>query len=172
MRRIPISLAVAALLTCFTIGAQTLNFTKDDIEYTVELPSPAWHALSRLDVHDHVDFMYGADSANGYLRLTKKLVAAGVTPADLFRHDEKWELQSLSGYVVCSACTGENFEGNLKGAAFSYEYSSGGRPMAGRIYYLQLDNRTFYALHFTATAGKLNSLCSEMESIARTFRLK
>jgi hypothetical protein len=158
------------LLPSLMVSAQTRSFTKDDIEYIVELPSPAWHAVSRLDVHDHVDFMYGGDSANGYLRLRKQLVGAGTTPADLFRHDEKWELQSLPGYVVCGAY--DNFEGSFKGAAFSYEYTSGGRPMVGRIYYLRLDSRTFYALHYTVARDKVSSLRNEMDSIALSFRLK
>lgn len=172
MRRIRIGLAVVFLFTSLTVSAQTRSFTKNDIEYIVELPSPAWRAVSRVDVHDHVDFIFENDSANGYLRLRKKLVAAGSTPLDLFRHDEKWELQSLPGYVVCSPCLGENFAGNLSGAVFSYEYTSAGKPMAGRIYYLKSDNLTFYALHFTVTADKLGGLSSQMESIARSFRLK
>lgn len=172
MRKARIGLVVVLALTALSVSAQTRSFTKDEIEYVIELPSPAWQAVSRLDVHDHLDFMYGGDSAKGYLRLRKKFVAAGATSADLFRRDEKWELQSLPGYVVCSPCAGEDFDGNLKGAVFSYEYSSGGRLTAGRIYYLQLDNRTFYALHFTVPADKLSSLRSEMDSIARSFRLK
>jgi hypothetical protein len=172
MRRTQIGLMLVLLLTSLTVCAQTRTFTKDDLEYIVELPSPAWRAVSRLDVHDHVDFIYGDDSAKGYLRLRKKLVDADSTPADLFRHDEKWELQSLPGYVVCSECTGEKLEGYLKGTAFSYEYTSGGRPMAGSIYYLWVDNRTFYALNFTVARDKLSRLHSEMDSIARSFRLK
>lgn len=172
MRRNRIGLALILLLPSLTVGAQTRSFTKDDIEYIVELPCPAWHAVSRFDVHDHLDFMYEDGSAKGYLRLRKKFVAAGATAADLFRNDEKWELQSLPGYVACSVCTGEQFEGNLKGVAFSYEYTSGGRPMAGRIYYLQLDNRTFYVLNFTVARDKLTSLRNDLDSIARSFRLK
>ena len=172
MRIVPVILALALLLTAITAGAQTRSFTKNDIEFAVELPSPAWQPVSRFDVHTHVDFVYGADPANGYLQLRKKLVAHGETAADLFLQGEKWELQSLTGYVACSACTGELFVGQLKGAAFSYEYVSGGRPMAGRIYYLQVDSRTFYSLHFTVARERLRSLRSDMDAIARSFQLK
>lgn len=172
MKRMLVSMAVVLLLTSLTAVAQTRSFTKNDLEFVMELPSPTWQPVSRFDVHEHVDFSYGADPANGYLHLRKKLVAARATPADLFRQDEKWELQSLPGYVSCSACTGEIFEGNLKGATFAYEYASGGRLMSGRIYYLQSDNRTFYALHFTADREKLGSLRNDMDAIARSFRLK
>ena len=44
--------------------------------------------------------------------------------------------------------------------------------MDGRIYYLQLDNRIFYALRFTVASEKLQSLRDQMDSIARSFRLK
>lgn len=170
MGRIQTRLAVVLLLTSLAVSAQTPSFTKDDIEYTVDLP-PAWHDISPLDLHDY-DFISGDAPANGYLRLRKKLVATDATPADLFRDDEEWDLQSLPGYVLCSPPTAKNFEGNLKGAAFAYEYTSGGVPMAGRIYYLQLDSRTFYVLHFTVTADRLNGLASEMDAIARSFHLK
>jgi hypothetical protein len=44
--------------------------------------------------------------------------------------------------------------------------------MDGRIYYLQLNTRTFYALHFTVAGDKLQSLRDQMDAIARSFRLK
>ena len=172
MRIIPNTLVLFLLMISVTAAAQTRNFTKNDIEFVVELPSPTWQPVPRLDVHSHVDFVYGADPANGYLHLRKRLVAIGATTADLFLQEEKWELRSLAGYVACSACTGELFEGRLKGAAFSYEYVSGGRLLAGRIYYLQVDNRTFYSLHFTVAHEKLKSLRSDMDAIARSFHLK
>jgi len=60
----------------------------------------------------------------------------------------------------------------LSGAVFSYEYTSAGKPMAGRIYYLQVDARTFYVLHFTCGRSKLADVQSQADSIARSFRLK
>ena len=74
--------------------------------------------------------------------------------------------------MACSECSGENFEGHLSGAVFSYEYASGGRPEVGRIYYLQLDKRTFYSLRFTVARDKLQSVRDQMDFIARSFRLK
>jgi len=55
---------------------------------------------------------------------------------------------------------------------FSYEFVNQGRNMDGRIYYLRLDSRTFYILHFTVASQKLPSLRDQMDSIARSFRLK
>lgn len=161
------------ILVLATAGlAQTRTFTREGLEYTLELPSPSWRALSRLDVHEHVELINGKDRNDGYLRLRKKLVLPGTSAEDVFRMDEKWELQSLPGYVVCSNGQGAEFKGRLTGKVFSYEYISNGRGMDGRVYYLQLNNRMFYALHFTVASEKLSNLSDQMDSIARSFRLK
>lgn len=164
--------AILLLLMSSLLFGQTRRFTNDRIEYELELPTPAWQVTSRFDVHDHLEFVNGSDPLNGYLRLRKILVDQPITAAELFQRDEKWELQRLSGYVVCSECTGENFQGRLSGAAFSYEYVSDGRPMCGRIFYLQLDNRSFYSLRFTVARKKLPAVREQMDFIARSFRLK
>ena len=171
MRKTLLTLCFIMLLS-MTTTAQPQTFTRDGLDYALNLPSPSWRAVSRFDVHDHFEFINGDDYSNGYLRLRKKVVDPGTSPEDLFRHDEKWELQFLPGYVACSDGRGTEFDGHLRGAAFSYEYINKGRNMDGRIYYLQLDNRTFYALHFTVASEKLQSLRDQMDSIARSFRLK
>jgi hypothetical protein len=155
-----------------TVQAQRQTFTKGDLEYVVELPSPAWQVGQRLDVHDHVEFVYDGDATNGYLRLRKIVTVAETTPVELFQKDEKWELQSLPGYIACRECSGEEFKGHLTGASFSYEFVNAGRPMAGRIYYLRTDPRTFYSLHFTVARVKLAALRGQMDLIAQSFRLK
>jgi hypothetical protein len=171
MRRILIALLS---LIAFGIGATAQNqtFTRDGLDYALELPSPLWRAVSRLDVHEHFEFINGADNSNGYLRLRKKVVAPGTLAEDIFRADEKWELKRLPGFIVCSNGKGADFNGHLKGTVFSYEYVNKGINTDGRIYYLQLDNRTFYALYFTVASEKLQPLRDQMDSIARSFRLK
>lgn len=171
MRKTLIILLFIIPLSLFST-AQDRTFTRKSLDYALDLPSPLWEAVSRLDVHDHVEFIYDGDYSNGYLRLRKKFLAAGTGAEDLFREDEKWELQRLPGYVVRSDGRGTEFVGHLRGIAFSYEYVHKGRNMDGRIYYLQLDNRTFYALHFTVTSDKLQNLRDQMDSIGRSFRLK
>ena len=54
--------------------AQTQSFTREGVEYVLDLPSPSWRAVSRVDVHDHLEFVNGEDYSNGSLRLRKKLV--------------------------------------------------------------------------------------------------
>jgi hypothetical protein len=128
--------------------AQTQTFTREGVEYVLDLPSPSWRAVSRVDVHEHLEFVNGDDYSNGYLRFRKKVVTPDATSEDLFREAEKWELQKLPGYVVCSGGKGAAFSGQLKGTVFSYEFVNQGRNMDGRIYYLRLDSRTSYSLHF------------------------
>lgn len=152
--------------------AQTQTFAQEGVEYVLDLPSPSWRAVSRVDVHEHLEFVNGDDYNNGYLRLRKKVVTPVTTSKDLFSEAEKWELQKLPGYVVCSGGKGTDFNGQLKGTVFSYEFVNHGRNMDGRIYYLRLDSRTFYILHFTVASEKLPSLRDQMDSIARSFRLK
>ena len=166
-----ILIATLVCLTPLTASAQSWTFSRDRVEYVIDLPSATWRVVSRVDLHDHVEFVNGNNEVDGYLRLTKILVYSDTTAANLFQSDEKWNLQRLPGYVVCSDCNGEAFRGYLDGATFSYEYISGGRTMAGRVYYFQLDKRTFYALRFTVARDKLQSIREQMDFIARSFRL-
>ena len=153
-------------------AAQEQTFTRDGLDYTLDLPSASWRAVTRLDVHDHFEFVNGDDYSNGHLRLRKKFVAAGTNAEDLFREDEKWELQKLPGYVSCNAGRGSDFVGHLSGRVFAYEYVSQGRNMDGRVYYLRVDSRTFYALYFTIAGDKLSPARQQLDSIAQSFRLK
>ena len=155
-----------------TVAAQTVTFAREGVEYRLELPSPRWRAVERLDVHDHFDFVHGEDRDDGYLRVRKSLVGAGTTPKDLHLEDEARTLKLLPGYVACSTCEGEKFSGALSGAVFSYEYTSGGLPMAGRVYYLRVDARTYYTLHFTCNRKRIADVGVQADSIARSFRLK
>lgn len=159
-------------LNSLLASAQTWTFARDGVEYVIDLPSATWRVVSRIDVHEHLEFVNGSNEVDGYLRLTKILVDSDTTAANLFQADEKRNLQRLPGYVVCSDCKGEAFRGYLSGATFSYEYVSGGRTMVGRVYYLQLDKRTFYALRFTVARDKLQGVREQMDFIARSFRLK
>jgi hypothetical protein len=160
------------LASAIAVGFQAQRFTKDDIEYELQLPSPAWRAVTRTDVHDHVEFIKGGDPLNGYLHLRKIVTNQPSTPSELFATEEKLELRHLPGYVPCGDCNGTKVEGNLKGAAFSYEYVSAGKAMYGRIYFLQVDRDTFYALRFTLARDKLAALQDDMDVIVRSFRLK
>lgn len=170
--RLILTLLLIIISLSINATAQTQTFTREGVEYVLDLPSPSWRAVWRIDVHEHLEFVNGDDYSNGYLRLRKKVVTPDTTSEDLFREAEKWELQKLPGYVVCSAGKGMEFNGQLKGTVFSYEFVNQGRNMDGRIYFLRLDNRTFYVLYFTVASEKLPSLRDQIDSIARSFHLK
>ncbi len=35
--------------------AQTQTFTREGVEYVLDLSSPSWRAVSRVDVHEHLE---------------------------------------------------------------------------------------------------------------------
>jgi hypothetical protein len=171
MRHLRILLALTSLLLFAPLGAhaQSQNFTRSDIEYELELPSATWRSISREDsVHNQVEFING-DRLEGYLRVRKEVVAADTTAEELARRDQDQNLRFLPGFVEGKV---ERFVGRLNGIVASYEFTRGGKPMAGRIYYLQADNRTIYTLHFTGLRDKLQRIRNQTDYIARSFRLK
>jgi hypothetical protein len=171
MRRLSsffISAFVLALL-CLSVLAQTQTFSSDEVEYTLELPSQTWRVVQEADsVHQHTEFIYG-DRNDGHLKIRKEVVDEGTTASDLARRDQETKLRFMPGYVDGKE---ERFAGRLSGVTISYEYTSGGKPMAGRTYYLQADNRTIYALRFTGMRDKLARIRNQTDLIARSFQLK
>ena len=154
--------------TCFLAAAQE-PYTSDQIDYTIELPSNEWHVISEPDgAHEHAEFVNG-DRLNGYLQIRKEVVDAGTTPSELARRDMDQKLRFLPGFVEGKE---ESFKGRLNGVTVSYEFIRTAKPMMGRIYYLQADNRTIYALRFSGLRDKLARIRNQTDLIARSFKLK
>ncbi|HVF56510.1 MAG TPA: hypothetical protein VM934_10190 [Pyrinomonadaceae bacterium] len=170
MRRLKISLVCILALAFSLVAVEAQEgFTSETDEYTLELPSQTWKATPRPDnVHQHTEFIYG-DRMDGHLRIRKEVVDANTTAAQLAERQQDLKLRYLSGYVGGKE---ERFAGRLNGVTFSYEFTSSGKAMAGRIYYLQADNRTVYVLHFTGLRDKLVRIQNQTDAIARSFRLK
>ena len=144
-------------------------YTNDKVNYTFELPSSNWRVIAEPDAaHEHAEFVYG-DRLDGYLQVRKEVVDAGTTAAELAHRDQDQKLRFQPGYVEGKE---EKFGGRLSGVTISYEYTNGGKPMAGRIYYLQADNRTVYTLRFTGFRDKLSRIRNQTDSMARSFHLK
>jgi hypothetical protein len=151
-----------------TAGAQTV-FTNDKLEYSIELPSPTWRVVSGVDaVHDHPEFLNG-DRLSGYLRVRKEATDADAKMSDLARRDLEQKLRYLPGFIQGKE---EKFNGRLDGVTVSYEFTQTGKPMMGRLYFLQADNRTVYVLHFTGLRDSLARIRNQTDSIARSFKLK
>jgi hypothetical protein len=170
MRRLTNFLALAFMLALTSaVATAQQTFTSDHAGYTLELPSEKWRVTQEPDsLHEHAEFIYG-DRNDGYLRVRKDVVEAGATAADISQRDKEQKLKFQTGYVEGKE---EKFAGRLNGVTFSYEYTAGGKAMAGRLYYLQADNRTVYALRFTGLRDRLLQIRNQTDSIARSFRLK
>jgi len=173
MRRLTILLVSALVLSIasalVSLAAQGQTFTSENVDYTLELPSTAWRVVQEADsVHQHTEFIYG-DRTDGHLKIRKEVVDEGTTASDLAKRDQEQKLRFIPGYVDGKE---ERFAGRLNGVTISYEYTSGGKPMAGRTYYLQADNRTIYALRFTALRDKLSRIRNQTDLIARSFQTK
>jgi hypothetical protein len=163
------ALMLLAAFTAASALAQQQSYLSGNDEYEVELPSQTWKATPRSEnTHQHLEFIYG-ERSDGFLRLRKEVVEASTTLNELARREQDLKLRYLPGFVGGKE---ENFAGRLSGITASYEYTSAGKPMAGRIYYLRADNRTVYALHFTARAERLQAIRNQTDAIARSFRLK
>jgi hypothetical protein len=144
-------------------------YTSDQVDYTIELPSSVWRAISEPDaVHEHAEFVNG-ERLEGYLQIRKEVVDAGTTPSDLARRDMEQKLRFLPGFIEGKE---EKFSGRLSGVTVSYEFIKTAKPMMGRIYYLQADNRTIYALRFSGAREKLARIRNQTDFIARSFKLK
>jgi hypothetical protein len=163
---------IAALLvlagTCSFVSAQE-PYTSDQAEYSIDLPSSQWRVIAERDgSHEHAEFING-ERLEGYLQIRKEVVEAGTTPADLARRDMEQKLRFLPGFVEGKE---ESFRGRLSGVTVSYEFIKTAKPMMGRIYYVQADSRTIYALRFTGSRDKLARIRNQTDLIARSFKLK
>ena len=173
MKRFPAVLAIVSF--CMIAGistktpAQARLFTSEAVEYTFELPSPVWRIISEPDgINQHAEFIFG-DRNDGFLQIHKEVVESGVSPTDLARRDQDQRLRFRPGFIEGKQ---ERFAARFPSVALSYEYTSGGKPMSGVIYYLQTDSHTIYALRFSGLRDKLRVIRNQTDEMARTFRLK
>jgi hypothetical protein len=169
MRRLTTFFALAAVFALSAAARAQENFSSANADYTMELPSARWKVTQEPDsLHEHAELIYG-DRNDGYLKVRKEVVEAGTTAADIARRDQDQKLRFQTGFVEGKE---EKFAGRMSGVTFGYEYTAGGKAMAGRVYYLQGDNRTVYVLRFTGLRDKLLLIRNQTDVIARSFRLK
>lgn len=152
-----------------SVAAQTETFTDDKVDYRLELPSPTWHVVGRPDeLQQRAEFIYG-DRLDGYLQVHKEMVEPGLDASGLARSYRDDKLHFKPGYVDGKE---ESFVGKLNGVTMSYEFTYSGKPMVGRIYFLQADNRSIYVLHFTGLRDKLARIRNQTDLIARSLTVK
>jgi hypothetical protein len=169
MKPLKTLLAFALIAGAASIGYAQQVFSSNQVDYTLELPTPQWRAITEPDSeHEHVEFVNG-DRLEGHLRIRKEVVDAGSTTSNVVRRDLDQKLRFLPGFVEGKE---EKFAGHLNGVTVSYEFIRAGKPMMGRVYYLQADNRTVYSLRFTGLKDRLARIRNQTDQIARSFRLK
>ena len=168
MRRIvAFALLLIGVMAQAALGQQL--YTHDKVDYSFELPSATWRSILEPDAaHEHPEFVYG-DRLDGYLTVRKEVVDAGIAASELARRDQDLKLRYLPGFVEGKQ---DPFNGRLDGVTMSYEFIRTGKPMLGRTYYLQVDNRTFYVLRFTGLRDKLSRIRNQTDLIARSFKIK
>jgi len=170
MTKAVLSSALALLALAGAATAQENAYTSETDDYSVELPTPTWKAVPRADAaRPHLEFING-DRADGYLRIRKEVIQESANLVEFARAEADTKLRFLPGFVPGGKET--HFSARLEGITTAYEYTSGGKPMAGRIYYLRADPRTVYALHFQGARDKLQRIQNQTDSIARSFRVK
>ncbi|PYS78784.1 MAG: hypothetical protein DMF66_05100 [Acidobacteria bacterium] len=170
MRRTKLLATFVLALSSVAAAAAQESYTSETDSYAVELPSQTWKAVPRTDgVHEHTEFING-DRSDGYLRVRKEVVDGGASLSNFARGEQDTKFRFLPGFVASGK--EERFAGRLTGIVTGYEYTSAGKPMAGRIYYLQADSRTVYVLHFQGARDKLQRIQNQTDAIARSFRLK
>jgi len=162
-------LAILVLCLLATGVMAVVQEVYDGGEYTIELPSPVWKVITEPDAtHVHAEFVNG-DRLEGYLQIRKEAVDADTTASEVARRDLDQKLSFLPGFIEGKE---EKFSGRLNGVTVSYEFIKTAKPMMGRIYYLQADNRTIYALRFSGARDKLARIRNQTDLIARSFKLK
>lgn len=161
--------AIGLALLGSSAFAQSHSYTSPKVEYIVEFPSPVWRLVDEPDdVHQHAEFVYG-DRNDGYLRIRKEALDEGLTVREFARRDQEQKVRFLPAYVDGKE---GDFPGRMSGVTISFEFTQAGKPMAGRTYYLQANDRTVYALRFTGLRDKLSRIRNQTDQIARTFKLK
>ncbi len=164
-----LALMASLVAAASAVAAQEQPYTSETSEYALELPSEVWKAVPRPDnAHQHTEFVNG-DRTAGYLRVRRGAVEGSADLREYARAEADTKLRFLPGFV---GGKDKRFAGRLSGVVSNYEYTSGGKPMAGRVYYLQADGRTVYVLHFTGMRDRLLRIQNQTDAIARSFRLK
>ena len=169
MRILKPSLVVTLIALSCSLATAQETFTNENIPYSIELPSGTWRAISEPDAaHEHLEFVNG-DRLDGFLQIRKEIVDSGMTAADVAQRDRNQKFRFFPGFLEIKE---EKFSGRLNGVVATYEYVKTGKTMLGRVYYLQADSRTIYALRFTGLRDKLARIRNQTDLIARSFKLK
>ena len=163
-----LSVFALSLFLVASIFAQNETFSDPNVEYTFDLPEAAWKMTSKPStLSPNVEYVF-KDRTDGYLEVRKLSVKSNQMLSDVIR-DEETKLQFMPGYVAGKE---ENFQGALDGRVFNFEFVRSARNMSGRFYFLKAKDDIVYVLRFTGERDKLRMIRNQVDSIARTFKVK
>ena len=163
-----LSVFALSLFLVASVFAQNETFSDPNVEYTFDLPEAAWKMTSKPStLSPNVEYVF-KDRTDGYLEVRKLSVKSNQMLSDVIR-DEETKLQFMPGYVAGKE---ENFQGALDGRVFNFEFVRSARNMSGRFYFLKAKDNTVYVLRFTGERDKLRTIRNQVDSIARTFKVK
>lgn len=159
---------VAALSAAVPAMAQAGTFSDPAVDYSFQLPEPKWKMTVKPSATSpNVEYVYG-DRSDGHLEVRKLTVARDEILSDIVESEEQ-RLLLRPGFVAGKE---ENFAGRYRGSVFNFEYVAAGRNMAGRFYFLKVNDTTVYVLRFFGQKDSLRSIRNQTDSIARTFGVK
>jgi hypothetical protein len=166
----PLLFSVVLSLTLTVAAfAQGSTFTDKNVEYTFDLPEAAWKmTVKPSTATPAVEYVYG-DRLDGHLEIRKLSVKADEILSDIILREQEQKLQFKPGFVAGKE---ESFAGAYRGRVFNYEFVQSGKNMSGRFYYLKADDTTVYVLRFTGLRDELRTIRNQVDSIARTFKVK
>lgn len=156
------------LFLAASLFAQNETFSDPNVEYTFDLPDAAWKMTSKPStLSPNVEYVF-KDRSDGYMEVRKLSIKSNQMLGDIIREEET-KLQFMPGYVAGKE---ENFQGALDGRVFNFEFVRSARNMSGRFYFLKAKDDTVYILRFTGERDKLRTIRNQVDSIARTFKVK
>lgn len=168
-RNLTTMLILNALLFPITAAGQTKPYTVTTSEYSIDLPSQQWRAITLSGADYHRDFRFSEDNDVVRLRIRRDIVDENVSTTDEAERQRRLDRSSKRGYVTGTI---EDFEGALSGTRYSYEYVTSGITTARVVYYLRATKRSIYRIEFSGPPKMLLGLADQTQSIARSFRLK
>lgn len=162
-------LILYALLFPIAAAGQTKPYTVTTSQYSIDLPSQRWRAITVSGADYHRDFKFSEDNDVVRLRIRRDIVDENVSTTDLAERQRRLDRSSKRGYVTGTI---ESFDGKLSGTRYSYEYVTSGRTTARVIYYLRATKRSIYRIEFSGPPKMLLGLADQTQSIAQSFRPK
>ena len=155
------------------VAAQDNTVSDPEGKYSVTLPNIDWHAIESQDGlgRKQLEIVYKVRE-DGLLKVRQLDVEKGAKLVDVFKKDEGQTLTFLPGYTKGALEDFNVAAGKITAMATAYDFTQGGRPKKGRIYYLMVNETTVYALRFTGNRGTMEALRSQTDAIARSFRMK